>query len=460
MSLRTTARLVYAAIGAALSVSLCSPAWADDIKVGCQILDPEFHEDLFMVTYQHIDVQPGPVVTQQARVQWVSKTDGTLLNVPGVMAIDLNTYGESQAGPKFANGNDGTFIAYSRRVGAQRTVGLRKYNPAGGCVFGFGSPLNCFLTASVVPANPINSQLRAIVYTSEEESYNYAPAKTVYHYTALGSGTNQLRFTDIATWFPGPGTEAPPITADPPQWGRIQEYRDASNNKQLWISTVQKDAGVDRIKLINTATGASQWVTPTVNTFAKFNPFLFYDPTTQTNLVVIRSNENVATPATSNIEIWQENPRGSQVWGSVPYQSIAATDLLNPDGSDESPRPFLLSPETFVASDKAYVVFSSADELKVDMQMDGNIWVAKVGAPVSAVRVNTRLASPDDQRIRVEGEIYFGTTLTPGIPVVYYSQIADATDPPTYSDCVPVGSGGYSVRNFTLRRATLSALPN
>lgn len=91
--------------------------------------------------------------------------------------------------------------------------------------------------------------------------------------------------------------------------GRIREYRNTGNVKQLWVATIQKDptTQVDQVKLVNTSNATDiQLVTPTSDVAAKFNPYLFDDPVTGTSNVVIRANDAAATSA--RIEGWREMP--------------------------------------------------------------------------------------------------------------------------------------------------------
>ena len=400
----------YASALLAMALPLAGLA-ATDEHIECEVLDPEFHDDLDMIVYQHIDVQPGPTITQQAIVQYVDPDDnGSLIeDTDGVLAEDLASYMLSNAGPKFATGVDASeqpeiLLAYTRAVGSDLVAGLRKYDPtAGDCEFGTEPADNCFptpdLNGQIPDTGDIGDEDRSFVYTTEEEALDYR-AYAIYNFQDAGTpALNGLRWAVAADWLPT-GSEGESAFVDSEvHWARLGELKTGSGaNDRLLKAVTTYDAGgtwtqvflhdvadPDNVDPIQVTSGAG----------VKFNPYVFFnadpDDVYDTNMVVFRKTP-ASNPLQSDIVIWYETSPGSDTWQQ--FMTITAEDL----GEDDEDRNFLLSPETFTYNGKTYVIFSSSDTQTVSSQTDGNIWIARVKTgTLSAIQLNSDAAGGASQ---------------------------------------------------------------
>jgi hypothetical protein len=445
-----------------------SPTFAADAFIACGIIDPEFQDGLEIVTYQQVVDNSGTLV-QQARVQWV-KSNGFLYagTDSGVVATDLSDYLDPKAGPKWSNGGTPSahesYIVYSRRTGTnsrnyRRTIGALRYDgtqcsyPTGS---GAASPAGCFAATTTVPDDtPPVDEMRVIAYSTEEEIYNL-PAMVVYHHReGYPTVTHELRWAELSAWFDPPGDEIVGIDdAADEEWGRMQRYHNAAPaSPDLWVAAIHGSDPGETILVKVDDPGHVQTVAS--DDMPRFTPFLYYDPDAGTNMVVVRADVMSGNAAvSSNVELWQESYPGSEDWGTAPALVITSDDLTYAGSSETSSgRPFLLSPEAFIANGHAYLVFSSSNNLYVASATDGNIWIVKASDPVNhQTKPNSRPAG-HATRSRVEAEVYFGShTLNALGPVVYYSQPAEGAS----YDCDPAVPGRFDVRNYTLRRATFT----
>lgn len=402
------------------------------------------HQTLNILTWQQLNDDTGGDNNKDINEAWVSlvsTTTGLLTGTAGVISADLSDYTLAQGGPKWVNGSDGTWIAYSRRPGAdiddgppgpRRTVGFRKYNSS---LCQGTNPATCFEPQDQIPQpqNETSCEIRAVVYTSEAEGLQY-PGTVVYSYRELGGSCsstpeNSLHWASLDDWDGQTGSELVfnDATAN---WGRISEITEG-NYDGLYILTTTKDANdVDQVTLISVTnpndvrvitgdgTEESDAYDPGWNQ-NKFTPIAWHDPETGDDMIVMRQSFPNVSDA-SEIAIWRKT-------GILPWRHYLT---LTPEDIGEEDLDVLLSPEPFVFNGESYLVLSSADNLTIDQKTDGNIWVVRLapGFPKGSVdwsrRVNTRV-SPQVVRKRVEGEVFFLTGTPDDRPVIYYSMLED-----------------------------------
>jgi hypothetical protein len=441
---------------------LCAPPalGASDSRYECQAFDPEFHDELDIFVYQHIDKDTGPpvVLTQQGVAQYIdSANNGDLISgTDGVFVEDLATYPDSQAGPKFSNGEESgvaeRFIAYTREVSGDLAVGIRKYNElATDCDTNAASCFPSNLDGQVPDTGDIDFTDRAFVYTTEEETLDYR-AQALYNYQDLAnSEDNGVRWAVLDEWLPSGSEGEEAFEDDTVVWGRLQELRTGpnANDRLLKGVTVHSAGGPgNQVFLIDAADpGSVSEIQVTTGAGIKFAPYLFFnsDPNNSydTNMVVFRQAAS-QLPVQSDIVIWYQPTLGGS-WSH--FLTITAEDL-----GEDGERDFLLSPEAFTYDGKTWILFSSSNTLEVASQTDGNIWVARVDTgALQAIRLNSRAAPPNDVRPRYEGEVYFPDG---DPPVFFYSKeaILDAD-----SDC-PFETGlGAKILNTEVRRVVLTS---
>jgi hypothetical protein len=201
----------------------------------------------------------------------------------------------------------------------------------------------------------------------------------------------------------------------------------------------------------------------------KWNPFPWNDPVTGENMIVFREAD-AATPAQSDFSVWREDT----IDGWVHELTFAASDIsFSGGGTEDTDRPFILSPEPFEFSGKSYIGFSSADALLFADQFDGNMWVARLDTDFSdgttSVRVDwlrqinerpTNLGGEDySERPRLEAEVYEvsgsgGAGGDPTRPIIFFSTYEEVGDDAIHS-CGYTGMSGRELRRFVLSRGEI-----
>jgi hypothetical protein len=375
----------------------------------------------------------------------------------------VSAYQYSQAGPKFSNGNDGSehevYVVYSRRpAGGEdppRSAAFVRYD-AGATGCSASNLAACFADAGEVPTE--QPQTRAIVYSTEEEALDSAPAKAVYRHrdTAANPPVNELCWIDLEEWLDDSGSETC-YAEDSVEWGRIKDI-----DGELWVVTTIEDGhgraqaalvSVEDPQVVETLTGGITGAGADPNYAAtKFNPITWYDPAMETHMRVVRQHDLNAEQ--SDIAIWRQEQIIGQgtVW--VHHRSFSAEDI-GEDMELEPPLVFSLSPEPFVWEGRSYIALSTADALTIDAATDGNIWIVRVPMDNEVLgysrRVNERSENPEDNRRRVEAESYVleDAQGNPAEPVIYYSLWEDEDD--TGNCQYPTGTA--ALERLTLHRA-------
>jgi hypothetical protein len=448
--------------------SLCALAWGSllaalptahaqldqtpvaDTFVACEVLDPEIHQNLNIMVWQQLNDDEGSDDIKdinEAVVQYVDPETGQFTGNAGVISADVASYDKSQAGPKFANGSDGVWLAFSRRPGAivdeapppaNRTVGMMKYNPP---TCGIQNPAGCFHDQIQIPLseNEEFCVVRASVYTTEEEDLDDEPAAAAYQYREVntspcpdppGQEEKGLRWDNLEEWDGQAGNETSYSEPTAP-WGRIEKVTEG-NDAGLWVVTTTDDvndvAQVTLVRLDNpgtvvVVTGNDDNQDPDYDpgyAQKKFNPIIWHDPNTTDDLLVMRQSA-ATSPTESEIAVWRKS--GNNDW--------LHHFTFTPEEIGDGDLPFALSPEPFVWDGRSYIVFSTADALNFDMQDDGNMWVVRLdwdplypsGGEASidwSRQVNIRPGGQEARR-RLEGEVYVLTEGDPVRPVIYYS---------------------------------------
>jgi hypothetical protein len=400
-----------------------------DVHVACEVIDPEVDERANLMVWQEIDSQ----VQNYARAQMVNPADGSLLGSSERIAADVSAYLFAQAGPKFSNGHTGLahelHVVYSKRPyefgnpGTDRSMAFVKYKATAlGC--DEDNIDLCFLDGGEKPT--MQPQTRAIVYSTEEEELNTDPARAIYRYrdeTLPEEPINKLCWVDLKELLPD--DDAPEACYEEPsvEWGRIKEI-----DGEQWIVTTILDEATMKMQVVLVELADPDNVVPITGGlghdpqrwWAKFNPITWYDPATDSYMLVLRQTR--PNEEESDIAIWQRQTDGT--WD--PFISFGADDIQE-NFDDDFPKTFCLSPEPFVWEGRSYIAFSTSDALQVSMANDGNIWIAKVpvtnsGGLNESRRVNTRIP-PQDARRRFEAETFILRDMenNPITPVIYYS---------------------------------------
>jgi hypothetical protein len=396
------------------------------------VLDPEVHDGFDYLVYQR---KNG--AAQEARIMRLNPTTGAPnLSTDGVIASDVASYADSQAGPKFSNGLNNSvaenFIAYTKDVSTLDAAGIRKRNPqATGCTDSLQSPTKCFppdpawVGQIPYPDPQDTDEQRKIVYTTEEEDLPFR-AQAVYHYgpttslawAVLNNTLNQQTVTETIY-----ANDTTPL-----QWARMEKMSHGGTTPpSLMIVSSWQPTGSSykQVFLIDTVSAVATQITSNTSVGDKFNPFLFQDKTTGHNMIVYRESPSMFF---SNIVILEETTLDSGSWQL--YLKITAEDL-GEWAQGQGGRRYLLSPEPFHVGNVSYILFSSSNTQNVSQQTDGNIWIARVDTTLHSVRVNDRPTGAE-VRPRVEGEVYFAGNG----PVFFYSwQVVQQNDPPGSLDC-------------------------
>jgi hypothetical protein len=430
-----------------------------DVHVRCEVIDPEVDEGANLMVWQEIT----QLVKNSAHAQRLNQSTGDLVGASGQIAADVSAYLFSQAGPKFSNGRaqnqDELYVVFSKRpVGQEepdRSVGFVKYNES---AFGCTTDITaCFQEGGENHA--YQPETRAIVYSTEEEDMDTEPARAIYRYRNEPDNAdpiNKLCWIDLNEWLPDDDGPETCFENDTVEWGRIKEI----DGEQWIVTTIIDNTQKMQVVLVdldnpNGPTGLIR-ITGLTNDPArfsdKFNPMTWYDPATQSYMLVLR--QNYLNVQHSDIAIWQRQPNGQ--W--THFLTFNAVDI-GEEMSDTHRKTFLLSPEPFVWGGRSYILFSSSDSLQQSTANDGNIWIMRVPTSPSeeidfSRRLNDRPEGGQDERRRFEAESFVLRTTVgaPITPVVYYSMWEDEEDDGVnceYSTGDPVAPFEF----HTLRRA-------
>lgn len=211
---------------------------------------------------------------QQARLIRLDETTGALQPLTDSLpADDVAPFGDSHAGPKFANGLDDAdperFIAYSKVIPGTdlHVAGIRKANPNLPECGDPGQPATACFPAETdwigqVPAGtPPAGDERRTVYTTEEENLTFR-AQAVYHDESSGS----IGWAKLDDFLGAQPTGVESIDENGDQvipWARMEAYQGCCGSNALMAVTTWISAGSPQVFLIDTASGASWQITDT-----------------------------------------------------------------------------------------------------------------------------------------------------------------------------------------------------
>lgn len=421
------------------SVIVCVPVLAaadpesqKDFTVLCEALDPELDQGHRVMTWQDTSVVPNRAMAVRVPI-----TTGIPVGTTYVVGTDVSDYILTQAGPKFANGIDGTYIAYTKGISGLRHIAHFKLVPPPDC--SNPDPAGCFIEGGTIipPAN----QIYSTVYTTEEETLDFGNAMVVYRWTSLtGSPPPELRWRGVA------GTPAEDSLPDPTApFGRIQSIKDADHNDHLFMAaTVTKpddgDGEDDQVVIVDATDPTAQPITITSEDGKHWNPFIWFDHVRDKNMMVVRYEPPLG--GQRDIKVLQQQTLGDlNSWVTV--RTYTSADIGEPPTM-----PYLLSPEAFMWKGKSYLLFSSSNDPGAFEQEDANIWVVEVKGSGSFFfdRVNDRPPG-FEARPRFEAEVFFKQ----GAAVIFYNYKRIVGSDPglcAYMDGLP-----QTAPQFTVRRA-------
>jgi hypothetical protein len=299
-------------------------------------------------------------------------------------------------------------------------------------------------------------ETRAIVYSTEEEQLDTEPARAIYRYrdeTFPNDPINKLCWVDLKEWLPDDDGPEACFTNATVEWGRIKEI-----DGEQWIVTTIVDSTTKAQVVLVELDDPGNVIPVTGGTndparfWDKFNPITWYDPATDSYMLVLRQhNINIQH---SDIAIWQRQSNGD-------WEHFLTFNAVNigEDMMEQYQKKFCLSPEPFIWDERSYIAFSTSDSLQQSTANDGNIWIVRV--PINQAeaigfsrRVNDRPTGQVERR-RFEAESFVLRTAqgAPITPVIYYSMWEKAPDDDDINCDYSTGDPLAPFEFHTLRRA-------